>query len=164
MTGWTTQSCIELQWVCPFMHLFHSLGKSLIKISQSCTSHHKLTYFQHAGWTAEWTATTKKIVWDKFDYNYHFRDEVTLATGLTDTNEAATVKNIFDNLSTFHMVMFGTLNELSHYLSTMLKDVKNKDALKWWYEHKHVYANLSWMALNYHTIPCKWDLISVSGT
>jgi hypothetical protein len=64
-------------------------------------------------------------------------------------------KNIFDNLSVFHMVTFGTLDELSCYLSTMPEDVKNEDVLKWWYEYKHVYPNLSQMALNYHTIPYK---------
>jgi hypothetical protein len=84
------------------------------------------------------SGSAKKIVQDKFDRNYRFQDEVTLATGLADTNEVATAKNIFDNLLAFHMVMFGTLNELSCYLSTMPEDVKNKDILKWWYEHKHV--------------------------
>jgi hAT family C-terminal dimerisation region len=37
----------------------------------------------------------------------------------------------------------------------MPEDVKNEDVLHWWYEHKHVYPNLSRMALDYHTIPCK---------
>jgi hypothetical protein len=49
----------------------------------------------------------------------------------------------FNNLLVFCMVMFGTLNKLSCYLSTMPEDMKNEDILKWWYKHKHVYPNLS---------------------
>jgi hypothetical protein len=104
---------------------------------------------------AEWITTVKKIVWDKFDRNYRFQDEVILATGPADTNEVATAKNIFNNLPAFCTVTFGTLNKLSCYLSTMSEDMKNEDVLKWWYKHKHVYPNLSQMALDYHTIPCK---------
>jgi hAT family C-terminal dimerisation region len=64
-------------------------------------------------------------------------------------------KNIFNNLLAFHMLQSGTLNELTSYLATMLEDVINEDVLHWLYEHKHVYTNLSRMALNYYTIPCK---------
>src|SRR5713226_7206276 len=49
----------------------------------------------------------------------------------------------------------GTIDELTCYLNTMPKDIKNKEVLKWWYEHKHVFPCLYQMALNYHTVPCK---------
>jgi hypothetical protein len=45
---------------------------------------------------AKWITTTKKIVQDKFDCNYHFQDKVTLAIGPADKNEVATAKNIFN--------------------------------------------------------------------
>lgn len=147
----------ELYRIAMGMSVYASplFGEKLNKTFLVLHPRHKLTYFQRAGWTAEWIATAKKIVRDEFDRNYRFRDEVTLATGPADTNEAATAKNIFDNLPAFRTVTFGTLDELSRYLSTMPEDVKNEDVLKWWYEHKHVYPNLSRMALDYHTIPCK---------
>jgi hypothetical protein len=126
-----------------FIYASSLFGEKLNKTFLVLHPHHKLTYFQHAGWTAKWIMTMKKIVRDKFNRNYHFRDEVTLATGPADTNEVTMAKNIFDNLLVFHMVTFGTLDELSCYLSTMSEDVKNEDVLKWWYEHKHVYPNLS---------------------
>jgi hypothetical protein len=78
-----------------------------------------------------------------------------MAPGPDDTNDALLAKNIFDNLPAFCTLQSGTLNELTSYLVTMPEDVKNEDVLHLWYEHKHVYPNLSQMALNYHTIPCK---------
>lgn len=42
----------------------------------------------------------------------------------------------------------------------MPEDVKNEDVLKWWFERQHIYPNLSRMALDYHTIPCKFFFYS----
>jgi hypothetical protein len=117
-----------------------------------------LTYFQRAGWTPDWIATAKKLVQDEFDRTYRFRDDVALATGPADTNDSPSTKNIFDNLPAFHMLQFGTGDELARYLASGPEDVKNEDVLKWWYEHKHVYPNLHRMALDYHTVPCKFCL------
>jgi hypothetical protein len=47
-------------------------GEKLNKTFLVLHPHHKLTYFQHAGWMAKWIATAKKIVWDEFNCNYHF--------------------------------------------------------------------------------------------
>jgi len=43
-------------------------------------------------------------------------------------------------------------DELAMYLSTG-HDLQVKDGLCWWYEHKHLYPNLSCMAMNYLSIP-----------
>jgi hypothetical protein len=50
----------------------------------------------------------------------------------------------------------GTLDEFSRYFATLPEDVKNEDVLKWWHEHKHVYPRLYRMAVDYHTVPCKY--------
>jgi hypothetical protein len=68
------------------------------------------------------------------------------------------VKNIFDNLPVFRMLQFGALDELACYLASMPEDVNNEDVLKRWYEHKHVYPKLHRMALDYHTVPCKFPV------
>lgn len=47
------------------------------------------------------------------------------------------------------------VDEVTRYLSTGPEDVANQDVLTWWYEHQHVYPNLSRMALDYHTVPSK---------
>jgi hypothetical protein len=159
MTERTTQSCIELPWVS---HASLPLGEQLIAIYSVLHPRHKLVYFQRAGWTAEWIAAAKKIVRDEFDRSYRFRDEVTLATGPEDTNDDPKAKNLFDNLPAFRTISFGEQDELMHYLSTVPEDVKNEGVLKWWYEHKHVYPHLYRMALDYHTIPCKWILFLYS--
>jgi hypothetical protein len=98
----------------------------------------------------------EKILRDEFDRSYRFRDEVTLTTGPVDTSEAP-AKNLFDNLPAFRTISFGEQDELTRYLSTVPEDVKNEDVLKWWYEHKHVYPHLYRMALDYHTVPCKYN-------
>jgi hypothetical protein len=118
---------------------------------------HKVSYFQRAGWTADWIAAAKKIVRDEFDASYRFREQVTLTTGPEKANDSSSVTNtnIFDTLPAFRADTFGHLDELTRYLCTSPEDVKNEDVLKWWYEHKHVFPHLSRMALDYHTIPCK---------
>ena len=103
---------------------------------------HKLHYFQHAGWTSEWIATAKKIVRDEFDRTYRFRDDAILATEPAATNDTAS-KNIFDALPAFReSATLGKFDDLTRYLANMPENVKNKDLLKWWYEHKHVYPQL----------------------
>jgi len=61
--------------------------------------------------------------------------------------------NIFDDLPTLQGPEATTLlDELAMYLSTG-RDLKVKDGLHWWFEHKHLYPNLSRMAINYLSIP-----------
>ena len=61
-------------------------------------------------------------------------------------------KNIFDNLPALQAPKPMELRgELDRYLSTDPKHVT--DALAWWYEHKHVYPRLYWMAMDYLSIP-----------
>src|SRR6267154_6364970 len=56
-----------------------------------------------------------------------------------------------------HFVKFRTTSSMkSHYLYTKIEDVKNEDLLRWWHEHRHVFPHLYRMALDYHTIPCKF--------
>jgi hypothetical protein len=43
-------------------------------------------------------------------------------------------------------------DELAMYLSTG-RDLRVKDGLRWWYEHKHLYPHLSRMAIDYLSIP-----------
>jgi hypothetical protein len=142
-----------------FIHVFFgeaALIESFHPVLHPC---HKLSYFQRAGWAPDWIATAKKIVRDEFDRSYRFRDDVVIATGSEDTNDAAASKNIFDNLPAFRTIQYGTLDELSRYLAAMPEDVKNEDILTWWYEHRNVYPNLHRMALDYHTVPSKFYLL-----
>ena len=153
MTRQTTQSCIgfKLWWVSVSM-IYHSdsFADNFYLVWHPC---HKLRYFQHAGWTVNWIITVKKLVRNKFDHSYHFREDVTLILPEVSLNEVPS--NVFDNLPAFHPIKFGTFNELMHYLHSNNKDVRNKHLLQWWCEHKHVYPHLSRMALDYHTVSCK---------
>lgn len=45
-------------------------------------------------------------------------------------------------------------DELEHYLSTDVESVPN--AITWWHEHHTTYPHLSWMALDYLTIPSEF--------
>ena len=151
MTGWITQSCIGLWWVSVSM-IYH-LDSFADNFHLVLHPHHKLRYFQHTGWTVDWIMTAKKLVHDKFDHSYCFWENITLISPEISSNEV--LSNVFDNLPAFHLIEFGTFNELTHYLHSDNEDVKNKHLLQWWCEHKHVYPHLSWMALDYHTISCK---------
>jgi hypothetical protein len=102
----------------------------------------------------------KNILRDEYDHTYRFRDDIPLAAGPQDSNEPQSAKNIFDNLPAFRTVQYDTQDELARYLSTVPEDVKNEDVLKWWFERQHIYPNLSRMALDYHTIPCKFSFYS----
>jgi hypothetical protein len=33
-------------------------------------------YFHRAGWPGDWIAAVRKLLWDKFDWSYHFREDV----------------------------------------------------------------------------------------
>ena len=102
-----------------------------------------------------WITTAKDIVCNKFNRSYHFWDEVSLLVQPESLNKTVLSTNIFDSLPTFHTSHEITVDELTCYLSTGPKDIKNEDLLKWGFECQHIYPNLSRMALNYHTIPCK---------
>jgi hypothetical protein len=117
---------------------------------------HKLAYFQRTGWAPVWIAAAKDIVRNKFDRSYRFCNEVSLLTCLESMGDAVLTNNIFDSLPTFHTANESNVDKLTHYLSTGPEDIKNEDVLKWWFECRHVYPNLSRMALDYHTVPCKW--------
>ena len=66
--------------------------------------------------------------------------------------------NIFNNLPAFNSLPTTDIDEISRYLNTGPKDVKNEDLLTWWYKHKHIYPHLYCMALDYHTILGKSSL------
>ena len=84
----------------------------------------------------------KKIFRDEFECSYRFCDEVTLATGPGDVEEMPGEKNVFDNLPVFCQVEYAKIDELSRYLYTEIKDVKNEDLLRWWHEHRHAFPHL----------------------
>lgn len=50
-------------------------------------------------------------------------------------------------------------NEIDEYLHLPVENVL--DPLKWWYDHRRVYPNLSQMAIDYLSIPREWFLNSV---
>ena len=65
-------------------------------------------------------------------------------------------QNIFDNLPSLQAPKLAELHgELDNFLSTDPKHVT--DALAWWYVHKDKYLCLHWMALDYLSIPGKFD-------
>ncbi len=70
--------------------------------------------------------------------------------------------NIFDNLPTLAPPTSSELrDELERYLSS--DPEHTTDALKWWYDRRAVYPNLSRMALDYLSIPGEYlasDLLS----
>src|SRR6267154_21545 len=101
-------------------------------------------------------STTKKIFLDEYEHLYRFRDKVTLATGPGHVDETPVEKNVFDSLPAFREVSYNKLDKVSRYLYTEIEDVKNEDLLRWWHEHRHVFPHLYQMALDYHTIPCKF--------
>ena len=45
------------------------------------------------------------------------------------------------------------VNELNDYLLKLLEKVH--DPIAWWWDHRMLYPNLSKMALDYLSIPCK---------
>jgi hypothetical protein len=62
------------------------------------------------------------------------------------------IQNIFDNLPALSAPKAKELlDELTGYLSTDPEQVDN--VLLWWHERKSMYPHLSWMALDYLTIP-----------
>ena len=58
---------------------------------------------------------------------------------------------MFDDLPLLSTPHQHECTELERYLSIDTEHVK--DALLWWFEHKHVYPQLSRMALDYLSIP-----------
>ena len=74
----------------------------------------------------------KNILCDKYDHTYHFQDDIPLAVGPQDSNKHQSAKNIFDNLLAFQTVQYDMQDELACYLSTVPKDMKNENVLKWW--------------------------------
>ena len=62
--------------------------------------------------------------------------------------------NMFDNMATFAAPESTELHdELDRYLSSDLVHVI--DAVHWWHDHHAEYPQLSRMAMDYLTIPCK---------
>jgi hypothetical protein len=74
-------------------------------------------------------------------------------------DEAPLEKNLFDNLPAFRQIAPNERDKISHYLFSAVEDVKNEDVLMWWHEHKHVFPHLYRMALDYHSVPCKFVLL-----
>ena len=72
-----------------------------------------------------------------------FRSEVSLPMQPESMGKTVLTTNIFDSLPAFHTTHETSVNELTRYLSTGPEDVKNDEVLKWWFEHRHVYPNLS---------------------
>ena len=87
-----------------------------------------------------------------FNSAYVYIDKLsTLQTAGTSSRTSTSAStNIFDDLPALQGPEATTLlDELAIYLSTG-RDLKVKDGLRWWFEHKHLYSNLSCMAIDYN--------------
>ena len=59
---------------------------------------------------------------------------------------------IFDDLPALRPITAAYRDELEKYLSTE-RELNAQDNLLWWHERKHIYPRLSWMAMDYLSIP-----------
>jgi hypothetical protein len=62
---------------------------------------------------------------------------------------------MFDNIPSYRLSIH-TIDKVSHYLYIEPEDISNDDLLGWWHNYHCQYPHLYWMALDYHTIPCKY--------
>jgi hypothetical protein len=74
------------------MCLFTRIWESTDSVYLILHPYHKLSYFQHAGWTPEWIVSEKKIVQDEFDHSYCFQDDIVSAIGPIETNEPLLIR------------------------------------------------------------------------
>ena len=105
-------------------------------------------------WEDEWINVVEQIVRDEFKQKY--ADLPGESSGDKGNSILSPMKkkvhNIFDNLPSLVASKAAELcDELVHYLSTDPEQVV--DVLMWWTEHKATYPHLTWMALNYLSIP-----------
>ena len=78
----------------------------------------------------------RKIIWDKYNRNYHFQVYGVENEGLQDPEQMNnTPKNIFNSLLAYCTLSFGNLDELSCYLHSEVKDVKSENLLIWWKDY-----------------------------
>ena len=62
---------IESQWVSYFFLLFIYVLQAFFTVLHP---HHKLQYFEKAGWKEDWIKTSRDIVRTEFDQTYAFMD------------------------------------------------------------------------------------------
>jgi len=89
------------------------------------------------------------------EYIGTYEDKVAATKGVT--NESTKASHIggvdeFANIS-INLTKSTRLSEIDEYLRLPVENVS--DPLKWWYDHRRVYPNLSRMALDYLSIPGK---------
>ncbi|PPQ81292.1 hypothetical protein CVT26_015194 [Gymnopilus dilepis] len=115
---------------------------------------HKLEYFKKHGWEALWIDTARQIVREEFNRSYiptEAEDAGSNAQAHAHTDACSTSTNIFDNLPDLAATSTDNRDELDRYLATDVEDVK--DGLKWWYDRRSAFPNLSRMAHDYLSIP-----------
>ncbi|TFY67078.1 hypothetical protein EVJ58_g1873 [Rhodofomes roseus] len=105
---------------------------------------YKLRYFENARWQEGWINTAEELVRDEYA-DWRSRHAAMM-------KEIKKSKNIFDNLPALAPPKPAKVaDELVAYLASDVEAVQ--DPVRWWYEHRRTYPNLSWMAISYLTIP-----------
>jgi hypothetical protein len=140
----------------------------MLTILHAC---HKLSYFEKAGWKAEWIATACQITGEEFSRSYLAKadDEHGIMAGDVETIKVSRIYyfftistrasspiqiggNICDNLpALIAPKLTNLLDELDHYLAADPEYAEN--VLRWWYERRAMYLHLSRMARDYLSIP-----------
>jgi len=64
----------KLRWVhFSFLTFLYLANTSFNLVLHSC---YKLIYFYRARWPGDWIAAVRKLLWDKFDWSYCFRENI----------------------------------------------------------------------------------------
>ena len=112
----------------------------------------KLEYFWQQKWEPDWIQTAENIVREEYIDSYEGR----VKTAATASSVAA-VEDDEDGLDFGNISVtaknLARLLEIDQYLQLPVEYVK--DPLKWWYNNRALYPNLSRMALDYLSIPGK---------
>lgn len=92
----------------------------------------------------------------KLNYHLNQTHSLDLQNDSYQKNSATSTSNIFDDLPSLKLAeATEPQDELERFLSTE-RDLRVKDGLHWWVEHKHLYPRLHRMALDYLSIPGKF--------
>ncbi|TFY61175.1 hypothetical protein EVG20_g7153 [Dentipellis fragilis] len=131
-------------------------SSEVYRIAMILHPRHKLEYFKHANWEADWIDTAREIVRDEFDRSYASvaipdNEAADDAESSAETTEIQS-QNIFDNLPALRKPKVSSrLDELARYLAADVENVA--DGLQWWHRQCSEYPRLSRMAINYLSIP-----------
>ncbi|KIK13144.1 hypothetical protein PISMIDRAFT_78704, partial [Pisolithus microcarpus 441] len=108
---------------------------------------HKLEYFRHAKWEADWIKTASDLVRNTYETSYASREvHLTILwprdSHLTNRYQDCST-NIFDRLPSLSKVdCMSMADELDSYLATSVEDINVGDTIQWWSEHQSMYPHL----------------------